>query len=116
MSKKNFKGGLDSLLGGNSKAKKSPLSEKLQETPKKQRGRPKGNIKTIDKTSQIGTKPNETRATFIVNEDQLESIKALAYFKRTSIKEVLSGAISKYLKSEKKDLTEAMDIYKNNKA
>jgi hypothetical protein len=31
----------------------------------------KTSTKTVTKTSQEGTKPNETRATFIVNEDTL---------------------------------------------
>ena len=52
MSKKNFTGGLNSLLGDNDKPK---------------RGRPKTSTKEITKSSQEGTKEKETRATFIVN-------------------------------------------------
>lgn len=87
MSKKDFTGGLNSLLGENDKPK---------------RGRPKTSTREITKSSQEGTKEKETRATFIVNEDLLEKLKAIAYWDRKLIKEVvaeaLEGAVSKYEK------------------
>lgn len=87
MSKKNFTGGLNSLLGDN---------------PKPKRGRPKTSTKEITKTSQEGTKEKETRATFIVNEELLDKLKAIAYWDRKLIKEVvdtaLQDAVSKYEK------------------
>ena len=89
MSKKNFTGGLNSLLGENSK------EDKVTKV-----GRPKTQFKEITKTSQEGTKENETRATFIVNEELLEKLKAIAYWDRKLIKEVvdkaLQDAIGKY--------------------
>lgn len=88
MSKKNFTGGLNSLLG------------EQPEAPK--RGRPVTQTKEITKSSQEGTKENETRATFIVNEELLEKVKALAYWDRVLIKDVvttaLEDAVAKYLK------------------
>jgi len=88
MSKKNFTGGLNSLLGDNN------------EKPK--RGRPKTQFKEITKSSQEGTKEKETRATFIVNEELLDKLKALAYWERQLIKEVvdkaLQDAVNKYEK------------------
>lgn len=96
---KSFKGGLNSLLGE---------SEAL---PKK-RGRPKVNTKKTIKTSQAGTKEGETRATFILNENQLEAIKAIAYWDRTSIKDVLYQAIDDYLTKKKPELTKALNAYK----
>jgi len=87
MSKKNFSGGLDSLLGD---SKKKP-------------GRPKTSTRKVEKTSQEGTKEKETRATFIVNEDSLEKLKAIAYWDRKLIKEVVDEAIQDYIdKHEKK--------------
>ena len=87
MSKKNFTGGLNSLLGDNEKPK---------------RGRPKTSTREITKSSQEGTKEKETRATFIVNEDLLEKLKAIAYWDRKLIKEVvdtaLQDAVNKYEK------------------
>jgi len=79
MSKKNFTGGLNSLLGD------------LPEKPKK--GRPVTQTKEITKSSQEGTKENETRATFIVNEELLEKLKAVAYWERRMIKEVIASAL-----------------------
>ena len=79
MSKKNFTGGLNSLLGDQ------------PEKPKK--GRPVTQTKEITKSSQEGTKENETRATFIVNEELLEKLKAVAYWERRMIKEVIDSAL-----------------------
>jgi len=90
MSKKNFTGGLNSLLGD------SP------EKPKK--GRPITQTKEITKSSQEGTKENETRATFIVNEELLEKLKAVAYWERRMIKEVIASALEETVaKYEKKN-------------
>ena len=87
MSKKSFTGGLNSLLGDNEKPK---------------RGRPKTSTREITKSSQEGTKEKETRATFIVNEDLLDKLKAIAYWDRKLIKEVvdtaLQDAVNKYEK------------------
>jgi hypothetical protein len=88
MSKKNFTGGLSSLLG--------------DEKEKAKRGRPQTVFKEITKSSQEGTKENETRATFIVGEDLLEKLKAIAYWDRKLIKEVINKA-----------LQEAVDKYEN---
>jgi hypothetical protein len=88
MTKKSFTGGLNSLLG--------------DQPEKPKRGRPATQVKEITKSSQEGTKENETRATFIVNEDLLEKLKAIAYWDRVLIKEVintaLQEAVSKYEK------------------
>jgi len=90
MSKKNFTGGLNSLLG---------------DQPKKpKRGRPVTQTKEITKSSQEGTKEKETRATFIVNEDLLEKLKAIAYWDRVLIKDVVNTALQEAVaKYEKKN-------------
>ena len=86
--KKSFSGGLNSLLGAQ------------EEKPKK--GRPVTQVKEITKSSQEGTKENETRATFIVNEDLLEKIKRIAYWERVMLKNIintaLEDAVNKYEK------------------
>jgi hypothetical protein len=79
MSKKNFTGGLSSLLGDQ------------PDQPK--RGRPVTQTKEITKSSQEGTKENETRATFIVNEALLDKLKAIAYWDRVLIKDVVNMAM-----------------------
>ncbi len=89
MSKKNFTGGLNSLLGD------------LPEKPKK--GRPVTQTKEITKSSQEGTKENETRATFIVNEELLEKLKAVAYWERRMIKEVIASALEEIVAKYEKE-------------
>lgn len=90
MAKKDFSGGLSSLLG---------------EQPEKPKvGRPKTNFREITKSSQEGTKENETRATFILNEYLLDKLKAVAYWDRVTIKQVVNTALEEYLsRYEKKN-------------
>jgi len=93
MAKKSFSGGLSSLLG------ESNQPEQAAE-PKEQ----KAAKKEITKTSQIGTKEKETRATFIVHEDLLEKMKALAYWDRVLIKDIVNTAFENYItRHEKKN-------------
>ncbi len=90
MSKKNFTGGLNSLLGDQPEAPK--------------RGRPVTQTKEITKSSQEGTKENETRATFIINEELLDKLKAIAYWDRVLIKDVINSALQDIVaKYEKKN-------------
>ena len=60
---------------------------------KTKRGRPKTNFKEFTKSSQEGTKINETRATFVVNEELLEKLKAIAYWNRVLIKDALNTSL-----------------------
>jgi hypothetical protein len=93
MAKKNFSGGLNSLLG----------EPKQVERPAEQ-AEPKAPKKEITKTSQIGTKEKETRATFIVNEDLLEKMKSLAYWDRILIKDIVNTAFEEHIaRYEKKN-------------
>ncbi len=91
MSKKDFRGGLNILLG----------EDKTPEPAKRE----------ITKTSQIGTKPGETRATFIINEDTLEDLKALAWYERKTIKQVLNEALEGHFKGIK-NIKEVKSLYK----
>jgi uncharacterized protein YnzC (UPF0291/DUF896 family) len=52
-------------------------------------------------TSQKGLKDGWTRDTFILRREYLEKIKALAYWERISIKEVIDEALGSYLKGKK---------------
>jgi len=127
MSKKNFIGGLDSLLGEQpTKPTRQRFEEEIQEPQGKtkrnryegtvdelaekvissspKRGRPTTQFKEITKSSQEGTKENETRATFIVNEALLEKLKAVAYWERKLIKVIINSALEEYVeKYEKKN-------------
>lgn len=92
MSKKTFKGGFDTLLG------EKPQDE-VKTAPGRptKAGRPKTQFKEITKTSQEGTREGETRATFILGEDLLDKVKAVAYWDRMLIKEVVTDALQQYL-------------------
>ena len=86
MAKKSFSGGLNSLLGDTKQAEQTA-----------EQSEPKAPKKEITKTSQIGTKEKETRATFIVNEDLLEKMKALAYWDRVLIKDIVNQALEEHI-------------------
>ena len=62
-----------------------------------QNGGTRRNSRVITTASQEGLPDGWIRATFIVQEDQLAQIKALAYWERKQIKEVISEALSAYL-------------------
>lgn len=116
MSKKDFKGGLDAMLGGkqgeiaqgNLNPQKrnepadspttSPQRDTLTPVAGKKLGRPRTNFRDIEKSSQEGCKEAETRATFIVSEADLERIKAMAYWERITIKEIVNAALREYIK------------------
>jgi hypothetical protein len=89
MSKKTLLGGLGTILGDQ------------PETPK--RGRPVTQTKKVTKSSEEGTKENEIRATFIINKELLEKLKAVAYWDRVLIKTVVNTALEEAIaKYEKK--------------
>lgn len=97
--RKNFTGGLSSLLGESSQAPEPVAAEAEEKAPQ---GRSKPAEKVITKTSQIGTKEEETRATFIVKEPLLEKVKAIAYWDRIQIKDVVNSALEDYIKRYEK--------------
>lgn len=80
MSKKEFRSGINALLGEAKSRRSKPTEVKT---------------KTYDlKTSaERGCKEGETRATFIVNKETLEKLYAIAYWERLTVKEVLSPAL-----------------------
>ncbi len=89
--KKSFSGDFNKLLGSNT-------TKEEEEAPKKKVGRPKDKTKrTPEKSPQEGTKNDETRATFIVNEELLEKLKDIAYWDRKMIKETIGEALSQYV-------------------
>lgn len=53
------------------------------------------------RTSQKGLKKGWTRATFILRDDYLKKIKALAYWERKKVKEVVDDLLGLYLKGKK---------------
>ena len=75
MGKKTFRGGIDSVLGEVSQ----------EETPLKEKRKPDA------------PQPGEKRATFHIAEDLLEKVKAIAYWERLTIKEVVNEAFDNYV-------------------
>jgi hypothetical protein len=65
----------------------------------KQEGR--STQRVITKSSQEGLREGWTRATFIVREEHLEKLKALAYWERKQLKELVDEVLSSYLKHKK---------------
>lgn len=92
MSKKTFIGGGLSTVLGDGPEPAAP----------KKIGRPVTQTKIITKSSQEGTKENEIRATFILNEQLLEEMKAIAYWERDLIKNVTASALEDYVSKYKK--------------
>lgn len=69
---------------------------------RKKPGRPRTSTKVPKDTTEEGTLPGEKRATFIVKEEQLEKLKAVAYWDRSKIKDVITAALEKYLDAYEK--------------
>jgi len=78
------------------------MSKKNSLLAKSKRGRPVTQTKELTKSSQEGTKAHEIRATFIINQELLDKIKAIAHWDKKLIKEVVDTAlqesVSKYEK------------------
>jgi hypothetical protein len=55
----------------------------------------------LNKTSEKGLQDGWIRATFILRKDYLEKLKALAYWERKKIKEVIDEALRLYLRRKK---------------
>lgn len=86
MSKKNFSGGLESLLGDYKENRETRGRAKKKSDPK----RP---------SPERGLDQGYTRATFIVSKENLEKLKTLAYWERSSIKEQYNQALESYLRN-----------------
>lgn len=109
---------LDTLIPDiNSRRKQPPEAEPTEaemvetyKAIKKKRGRPVTQLKEVPNSSRQGTYPGETRATFIVREDQLEDMKRLAYWERMKVKDIVIQGIDKVLNEYKKKKGPLKDI------
>jgi hypothetical protein len=52
------------------------------------------------KTTQQGLQDGWTRATFILRKRHLDELKALAYWERKTIKEIIDEALDSYLRTK----------------
>jgi DNA-binding transcriptional regulator GbsR (MarR family) len=57
--------------------------------------------KRIINSSEKGLKKGWTRDTFVLRKDYLEKIRALAYWKRKKVKEVIDEALESYLEGKR---------------
>ncbi|WP_051219317.1 hypothetical protein [Flavobacterium frigidarium] len=93
MEKKSFSNGLNSLLGDTNKPETVPAAAE-----------PKENSKKAVQAPQADAKGIETRATFIVQEELLEKMRAIAYWDRMLIKDIINEALESYItRHEKKN-------------
>lgn len=81
---------------------------------KRKRGRPKTNFREAVNKSQSGLPEGYTRATIITHEATLSKIKAIAYWERLLIKEVIDEALESYVKAYEKKRGEVKNIPKKN--
>lgn len=81
--KKGFLGGVNTLLGAPDQSETIPNSQLVE----------------VEKSPVLF---DETRATFILNAADLEKLKAVAYWDRLLLKEVVAEAITQYLTSYEK--------------
>lgn len=104
MSKKNFQSGLSSLL-------ESTISSK----PKSNKKKPVNKKYVSDHNLQASKNPTpkiEKRTTFILDEEQLNVLKAFAFWERKLLKDVVYEAIDQYLSAQNpKHIQEAKDLY-----
>lgn len=92
MEKKQTRLGSDPLSWIKDSRKQQPI-----EIKQKPHVQPEQNIPK----TKLGLKQGWIRATFIVRENYLEKIKALSYWERKDIKQVVDEALTEYLKNKK---------------
>jgi len=78
-------------------------------------GRPQTNFKIVENASEKGTKEGETRATVIINKEILRDIKALAYWERLPIKDIIGRALETEVARCKEELGEIKPLPKKKK-
>ena len=109
MSKREKSPDIANLLGGKGKTEEqAPAPESKHELQSKQS---KQGLQRIPgkPTPQAGLPDGWTRATFIVKEANLEQLKALAYYLRRPLKDILEEALTRYLR--KAGTEEALEFY-----
>jgi hypothetical protein len=113
MGKKSFAGGLNSLLESTVIEEENEGEIESPSMLKQKRGRPRTSFKTITKATQEGTREGEERATFIVRIALIEKIKAVAFWDRMQIKDVVNNALETYLRQKgEKHVDQALQAFR----
>lgn len=84
-----------------------------QQSPKEESYKSLATLIEKNKSTQKGLPEGWTRATFIVEEKMNEKIRALAYWERMTVKEIMYEALSNYLKGKQvKPLPQKKNLYR----
>lgn len=112
MAKKNFITGFDALLQSTTEEAEQQIEAAPIEQPQQPQPTESEEKETIPAAIAPSTtrgrgrpKTNHTgvRATFIVEADTLEKVRALAYWERAQIKDILDEALNDYLREYEKN-------------
>jgi hypothetical protein len=98
MSKKDFMGGLESLIGSNKNL--ATALKNTDELLQKANERSVEAQKAQEKEFEEEMKTIDTRATFIINEYLLNKLKTYAYWERITIKDALKQALEEFFKDK----------------
>jgi len=104
MAKKNFSKGISAILG----------DEPLEKKEEKQRENQEKHLAVKDLNNADLQTLIEKKVTFIMDIDQLEKVKALAYWERAKNKDILREALDFFFSSKEDRLKEAVKNYKTN--
>jgi hypothetical protein len=92
MSKKNFSGGLNTLLEGSIAKQEKPAQDEPVKAGIKQEA-----FKPAEDKKPKGYR--QPRATFLIDEDKVETLKAIAYWERKKIKDLIEEALDSVISS-----------------
>lgn len=108
MSKKTFTGGINTLLEGSvSKQEKPAQAQERPVEPPEVKQEPKT---TQDKKPKYYRQP---RATFLIDTNRVETLKAIAYWERKKIKDLIDEALKTFIDSRSpEDIQKALTEYK----
>lgn len=98
--------------GGKPEKPSKPVKQDGLGKLSKQRGVRKPSSSKELSASRMGLGEGWTRATFIARLDYFEKIKALAYFDRRQLKDVVDEVLAGYLKKRAADLQQAEVLYR----
>lgn len=95
MSKKTFKSEGEDILW---------LARKENDISKSSYEDEDSSIYATRKSSQKGLQKGWSRATFILKKEYIDKLKALSYWERTTIKEIIDDALSSYLRNKEEEI------------
>ena len=95
MAKKNLSSLMDGLIGAVPQAQSTSENMSEKQTEKSKAGRPR---KNVDENSL-----KEVRATFIVNQDNLQKIKYISLVESSMLKDIVAEALSSFIENWEKE-------------